>query len=240
MKKVSKTIGLVIVIFIFGSVTVFTALVVLASINAHRASTAEFENLRNLAAARASERGSEEEVEVVQFDALSAEMRAINPDYVGWLRIDGTYVDYPVVRGEDNKRYLNTSFTGERNPNGALFMDFRNLNITITPHLIIYGHNAPQGGLFSELHRFLDSDFLAENDMITLEVNGELLEFTIFDVRLTDVTDYAYHLDFSYSHAFNYFTDRIEAPMRALQIITLSTCTNCSNKDARLIVQGYR
>jgi len=240
MKKASKKIGLIIVIILFGSVTIFTALVVLVSVNAHRQSIAEFEYLRSVAAARAAERGREEEVEVVQFDALDAEMRAINPDYVGWLRIDGTNVDYPVVRGEDNVRYLNTSFTGERNPNGALFMDFRNLNITTMPHLIIYGHNAPQGGLFSELHRLIDSDFLAENDMITLEVNGELLEFTIFDVRLTDITDYAYHLDFSYSYAFNYFTDRIEAPLRAFQIITLSTCTNCSNKDARLIVQGYR
>ena len=238
MKKVSKTIGLIVAVIIFGSVTLITALVVVASISAHRDSTAEFEHLRGVAAARAE--SGRDEIAAVPLSALDAEMRAINPDYVGWLVIDGTYVDYPVVRGEDNVRYLTTSFTGERNPNGALFMDFRNLNITTTPHLIIYGHNAPQGGLFSELHRLLESSFLAENNTIELKVGEEILEFTIFDVRLTDITDYAYHLDFSYARAFPRFADRIDAPLRALQIITLSTCTNCPNDDARLVVQGYR
>ncbi|MCL2279543.1 MAG: class B sortase, partial [Oscillospiraceae bacterium] len=225
MKKVSKTIGLIIAVIIFGSVTLITALVVVASISAHRESTAEFEHLRNVAIGL--EPSGNAEFTAAPSGSLDAEMRAINPDFVGWLKIDGTYVDYPVVRGEDNVRYLTTSFTGERNPNGALFMDFRNINIKTTPHLIIYGHNAPQGGLFSELHRLLDSSFLAENDIIALQVGDEILEFTIFDARLTDITDYAYHLDFSYARAFQRFADRIDAPLRALQIITLSTCTNC-------------
>ena len=87
---------------------------------------------------------------------------------------------------------------------------------------------------------FLDEDFLAENDTITLLVGNEVLTFTIFSARLTDVTDYAYFLDFGAPRAFFDFADRQGAPLRASQIITLSTCTNCRNDDARLIVQGYR
>jgi len=237
VKKVSKTVGLVIAIILFGSVTLITALVVLSSISANRASTAEYNYLR--ARAEAAVFGYDE-LTGAPLSALDAEMRAINPDFVAWLTVEGTDVDYPVVRGSDNERYLTTSFQGTRNANGALFMDFRNINITSIPHIIIYGHNAPQGGKFSDLHSLLQSGFLEENDTITLQVGNETLEFTIFDARLTDITDYAYHLDFSYARAFPRFADRIDAPLRALQIITLSTCTNCSNDDARLVVQGYR
>jgi hypothetical protein len=47
--------------------------------------------------------------------AFDTEMRQINPDDICWIRIDGIRVDYPVVRGSDNERYLHTSFSGEEN-----------------------------------------------------------------------------------------------------------------------------
>jgi len=49
----------------------------------------------------------------------------INPDYVGWLKIDGTNIDFPIVRGNDNEKYLTTTFKGEENILGAVFMDYR-------------------------------------------------------------------------------------------------------------------
>ncbi len=53
------------------------------------------------------------------------ELTEINSDYVGWLRVDSTEIDYPVVKGPDNDRYLDTTFTGEKNASGAIFMDCR-------------------------------------------------------------------------------------------------------------------
>ena len=47
-----------------------------------------------------------------------------NPNYVGWLRIDSTNIDFPIVRGTDNVRYLTTTFRGEENIAGAIFMDY--------------------------------------------------------------------------------------------------------------------
>jgi len=239
-KSVSKTVGLIVMIVILGSVTLITALIALPNINANRNSAAEYATLR--------ERSVRAEFSVFDYteadtepSALELEMREINPNFVAWMTVDGTNIDYPVVRGEDNIRYLTTSFQGTHNRNGALFMDFRNLgDLRNLPHLIVYGHNSRQGGMFTDLHMFLDDDFLAENDTITLKVGHEILTFNIFSVRLTDVTDYAYFLDFSADHAFPYFTHRLGAPTGASQIITLSTCTNCRNDDARLIVQGYR
>ena len=43
----------------------------------------------------------------------SAEYYQINPDYVGWLSVNGTVIDYPVVRGQDNEMYLSHNFYRE-------------------------------------------------------------------------------------------------------------------------------
>ena len=240
VKSVSKTVGLIIMIVILGSVTLITALIALPNLSANRSSAAEYVALRER-----SVRAEFSSFDFAETDtgpsALELEMLEINPNFVAWMTLDGTSIDYPVVRGDDNVRYLTTSFQGTHNRNGALFMDFRNLgDLTTLPHLIVYGHNSRQGGMFTDLHSFLEDSFLANNNTISLVVGNETLTFNIFSARLTDVTDYAYFIDFSADHAFTLFADRLGAPLNATQIITLSTCTNCSNDDARLIVQGYR
>ena len=236
--KISKTVGLVVAVVIFSSVAILTALVVLSSVGANRASMTEYDNLREFAEQIDA---SDDGFELTSLGSLDIEMRQINPDFVAWIRVDGTRIDYPVVRGTDNLTYLTTSFQGNQNRNGTLFMDYRNIqSIPDIPHIIIYGHNNEQGGMFSDLHRFLSDGFLNQNDTISLQVDDEILEFKVFSARLTDITDYAYFLNFDYTRAFSRFADRVEAPLRATQIITLSTCTNCNNNNARLVVQGYR
>ena len=165
------------------------------------------------------------------------EMMRINPHFIAWITVSGTPIDYPVVRGYDNERYLDTSFSGEHNIFGTLFMDYRNRG-DIVHNIIIYGHNARNDTKFSPLHRFLDPDFLAEHNTITLTSNGRVTEYRIFSARLTDIHDPAYHLDFSYPGAFEAFLERNNAPAFAEQILTLSTCVTRGHDDDRLIVQG--
>jgi|GEM_PF-1490190 len=165
------------------------------------------------------------------------EMREINSDFVAWINVPGTRIDYPVVRAEDNEKYLNTSFFGERNRNGAIFMDYRNVG-EVVPHIIIYGHNVADGSMFTSLHRFRNPQFLADNNIITLRVNDRYIEYEIFAARLTDVNDLAYFLDFSLPGSFAAFLARINAPPDAMQILTLSTCVSRGNDNERMIVQA--
>jgi len=244
LKKVSVTVALTVAILIFGSIALFTTLLVMANTSEFRASRAEYDSYRELASDIES---NPDEYGGTYLSALDEEMLQINPDYVCWIRIDGTGIDYPVVRGTDNNKYIYTSFNGEPNLAGTLFMDFRNegdlLNSYVgeaLPHILIYGHNLERGGMFSHLRRFLDERFMEENQIITLVVHGQTVEYRIFSARLTDINDPAYFLNFSEQRAFSRFADRIDAPLHATQILTLSTCTTGGSDSARLVVQGYR
>jgi sortase B len=235
-RKVSLTAVLVIGIIIFSCLAIVTAIVVMAHTSDIKASAAEYDYLRAIAGEVEIEYDEQGEA---QLSALDKEMRAINPDYVYWIHIEGTNIDYPVVRGDDNIKYLDTTFNGEKYKAGALFMDYRNVGESM-PNIIIYGHLLSSGGMFTELHKFLDDEFLENNSIITLIINGKNVEFEIFSARRTDIRDPAYFLNFNASHSFPRFANRIDAPLRATQIITLSTCVSGNNDDERLVVQGYR
>ena len=171
---------------------------------------------------------------IAEFDRMMLE---INPDFVCWIYIRGTNIDYPVVRAKDNEKYLELTFFGEIDRHGAIFMDYRNVG-DIVPHIIIYGHNTADGTKFGSLRYFLNDNFLQNNQIITLITNGRTVEYRIFSVRLTDIYDPAYFLDFSKPGSFSAFLERNGAPYYAAQILTLSTCVSRGRDYDRLIVQG--
>ena len=169
-------------------------------------------------------------------------MRSINPEYIGALRVDNTLISYPVVRGNDNDKYLNTSFEGAYNPFGAIFMDYRCIEENM-PHIIIYGHHAGDTDgnrfLFGWLDGFLDEQTRTEHELITLIENNQLSEFEIFSARVTDINDPAYQLDFSAQGSFETFLEKNGAPLDATQILTLSTCYGTGDDiNKRIIIQG--
>ena len=163
----------------------------------------------------------------------------INPDYVGWLKIDDTVIDFPVVRGSDNDKYLTTTFKGEDNILGAIFMDYRCTGDD--PHIIIYGHQANNKDkdklMFGGLTDFREEQYLTDHPVILYMENDKLSEFEIFTARMSDVNDPAYQLEFSDPDSFGTFLERNGAPADAERIITLSTCVGADN-DRRMIVQG--
>jgi len=168
-------------------------------------------------------------------------MLEINPDYAGLLRLEGTEVSYPVVRGNDNVEYLTTSFEGAETQFGALFMDYRCAGKNL-PHIIIYGHHYGdmRGNryLFGSFDALFDEQYLAEHSVISFIDNDCLYEFEIFSVRESDVNDPAYQLNFSKPGSFEAFLKRNGAPAGARQIITLSTCVGAGGDDRRIIIQG--
>lgn len=186
-----------------------------------------------------------------------------NSDYVGWIKIAGTNIDYPVVRASNNTKYLNRSFHGEDNRFGAIFMDFRCK--WESPHIIIYGHSLgddnKQTIMFGALNNLLDEKFLEANKTINIFHDGYRSDFEIFAVKSSDIHDPAYTLNFDTPNSFENFLTEINAPETQIiaqppmpdgalqleipaneppprkQILTLSTCIG-ADTDYRLIVHG--
>lgn len=88
-------------------------------------------------------------------DSLSfAQLRAINPDVVGWLTVNDMPIDYPVVQGPDNRKYLDTTVEGEYRLSGSLFLDWRNNPAFSDFNSIIFGHHMEQERMFGCLSNF--------------------------------------------------------------------------------------
>jgi len=98
-----------------------------------------------------------------------------NDDMIGWLRIPGTDIDYPVMQTVDSPDfYLDHGFDGQKSVYGALYVQ-ENCSILNSDNLIIYGHNMKDGKMFSDLCRYADKSFYNDHRIIyfdTLDIFG--------------------------------------------------------------------
>ena len=106
-------------------------------------------------------------------DQLSLEeLRKINPEVIGWLIVDDTPVDYPVVQGENNSKYVNTSVFGEFSLSGALFLDSRNDPGFSDTLSVIYGHNMAGSVMFGDFYLYEDKAYFDSHRDGSLFFNG--------------------------------------------------------------------
>ncbi|MFD0704264.1 class B sortase [Alloscardovia venturai] len=112
-----------------------------------------------------------------------------NPDVMGWINIYGTNVDYPVVQGHDNEKYINTDALGEYSATGALFLDSRNSKNFDDFNSIIYGHHVDSGVMFGHLSRFMDKKFFDSHKYGSIYYNGKQRGLEIFGVMEVDAYD---------------------------------------------------
>ena len=171
-----------------------------------------------------------------------------NDETVGWITIDGTKVDYPIVQASDNEKYLDRNFYDEESRAGSIFLDYRNdiLN-DHEKNIILYGHRTKDGSMFQHLTKFLDKDFYNEHKTFEFETLYNSYEAEVFAVYQT-VTDFDYiRTDFR-DHSFNHYlnevneTSMFDSDIEVTgddQIITLSTCDYDLDPDeGRLVVQA--
>jgi len=186
--------------------------------------------------------GEEEEDEEDEDENTGIDLRAltldelakINPDLVGWISIRGI-IEFPVVRGSDNSKYLNTTFFGRQNSSGAIFMDYRNTEGFSGKGVAINGHNTRGGRMFAPLSRYLDPSFLARNSTIRITTrDGTVLTYTIFNAIRTDMWDSAYAtIIYNSSNAGELLPG---APAGASRYLLLATCHRGETRDERILV----
>lgn len=97
------------------------------------------------------------------------ELRAINPDVIGWLTIYDTTIDYPVLRSPNsNNDYLSKNALGEWEGSGSLFIDHHNKADFSDFNTIIFGHHMAGPAMFGEIDSFLDKDFFEKHEYANL------------------------------------------------------------------------
>ena len=174
---------------------------------------------------------------------------AQNPDFIAWLRIPGTNVDYPVVQTDDPDYYLNHTFSGKSSVVGTLFSladaDYQAPGRNIA----IYGHHLRSSGekMFTSLMRYKNPDFYEDNKTVMLDSLYRHREYTIFAVMNMKVGDWEpSRTVFSGDAAFMAFVNR--AKSESLydtgvevgaddHILTLITCDRSyAGKEGRLVI----
>ena len=78
-----------------------------------------------------------------------AGLQTVNPDVCGWLTVDGTGIDYPVVQGATNMDYVNRDVYGDFSLSGAIFLDSRCAADLTDPYTVIYGHHMDNSAMFA-------------------------------------------------------------------------------------------
>lgn len=143
---------------------------------------------------------------------------AANTDCIGWLSIDGTNISYPVMyTPHDPQKYLRRNFYGKYSQSGVPFLD-RRCDLQST-NLIIYGHNMKNGTMFSDLKKYLNTDFLNAHRTVRLKTADGVQSFIVTEALKTNTSDAWY--------------DRIAAEDD--RHLILSTCYG-SGKDGRLLI----
>jgi len=178
------------------------------------------------------------------------ELVSINPDTIGWLIVNGTKINYPVVQAKDNEYYLNHSFYKKKNSLGWIYADYRNSFNLLSENTIIYGHNAVNLGLmFGSLDKILNKSWYSNNNNLTIvfSVKGEIYYWKVFSIyTIKTTTDYLI-TDFKNKEDYQAFLNMIKDRSKVKfdtkvttddKILTLSTCHNDNNH--RLVLHAVK
>lgn len=172
----------------------------------------------------------------VNFDNL----KKINSDVVGWIKVNGTNINYPFVQSKDNKYYLTHSFNKSYNNAGWVFLDYRNNNIN-NRNTIIYAHGRTDKTMFGTLRKVLNNGWINNTNNYVIKISTEKENslwqiFSIYHIPTTndylqtefkDEREYQSFLNILKNRSNHNFNTSITSNDT---ILTLSTCYNDSEK----------
>ncbi len=102
-----------------------------------------------------------------------SELQAINAEVCAWLTVDDTNIDYPVLRADDNTKYLNQDIYGDYSLGGSIFLDYRCSKDFSDQYSLIYGHHMAGGMMFGDLEKFADKTYFDEHQTGWLYLPGK-------------------------------------------------------------------
>lgn len=178
------------------------------------------------------------------------ELLNINSDTIGWIKVPGTNINYPVVQAKDNSFYLNHSFDKSYNKSGWIFADYMNKNLKsdkLDKNTVIYGHNRENDSMFGTLSNALTNQWRKnlENQYINFSTINKDMVWRVFSTYTIESEDYYIQTKFSSNREYDTFLKILKN--RSIydfgvslssedNILTLSTCTNIG--EGRTVVHA--
>lgn len=167
----------------------------------------------------------------VNFDNL----RKINPDTVGWIKVNGTKINYPFVHTNDNEYYLKHTFDKTSNKKGWVFLDFRNDIENLSENTILYAHGLVNNQMFGSMRKVIKPTWYnnKNNHIITVATPSGTRHFKVFSSYTILPESYYITTNFKTEDEFKIFIDTIK--QRSVynygvdvnindKILTLSSC----------------
>lgn len=225
---------ILVVIFLFSCYKIFTKL------NAYKTDGKTYDAVR------------QEYIEEVQkspenidYKGLYNKLKESNTDYRGWITVENTDIDYPIVQGTDNDFYLKHDFNKKESISGCVFMDYLN-EVDKDDNIILYGHNMRNGSMFSKLQNFKENEFFYQNNKVIIKDEAGEHTYEVFSVYVLKPGDKLGKINYSSADEFNEYIKFIKNKSfyasdikveKGDKILTLVTCTY-EIDDARTIVHA--
>lgn len=186
-----------------------------------------------------------EEGYVVDFDTL----KKVNSDTIAFLKVNGTQIEYPIVKTRNNEYYLNHSFDKKYNAAGWIFADYKNKFDGSDKNIVIYGHNRKNGTMFSSLKNVLNKNWYDDegNLKINLITENDSYSYQVFSVYKIKKEEYYLQTSFKNDVMYLRFIETLKK--RSIKnfdidvteqdkILTLSTCAN--DNDYRIVLHAKK
>ncbi|MBP3808498.1 MAG: class B sortase [Eubacterium sp.] len=182
-----------------------------------------------------------------------ADVYTKNPDFIGWLTIPGTNVDYPVMyTPNDEQKYLHMDFNGDYSSSGTLFAAAGSNPLKARDNTLIYGHNMKAGTMFHALLSYESESFYKEHSKITFNTTFEDAEYEVIAAFRTkidedDPNSFKYYEFFKAENKeeFDEYVQKVksltpynieESAVYGENLLTLSTCAYHTNEGRYVVV----
>lgn len=188
-----------------------------------------------------NEETSRENISTKMMKVNFTELKKINPDVVGWIKVNGTNIDYPFVQASNNEFYLDHSFDKTYNKAGWVFLDYKNSKEELDKNTILYAHNRKDGNMFETLKNVITDEWLQDqtNYLIKLSMENKNTVWKVFSAYTIPTTDDYLKINFNSDEEFESFVKKIKD--RSVydfntkltvddKILTLSSCYINSQK----------
>ena len=160
-------------------------------------------------------------------------LKSVNKDIIGWIKIEDTTIDYPILQDNSNLYYLRHNYLKKYNSNGSIFT--LDSNPFQNKETLLYGHNMSNGTMFSILGKYLDKDFMLAHQKIKIYTPNKNYECVIFSAYSIGITTEKNNIsNLSFNEKIEYYKESSKVKVNDIKItdkiIKLSTCSYINSR----------